>query len=135
MTEHMDGEGRGVLAPVDHGVGEDRAVGVQHEKKAFVVGVVIDRKEVGGGKYFPAGEIQEQDFQVGHLVNDPFDFCESQLSRKELPLVIGVGITMDAMEIAAIGDLHLRLDYPLTLPVASVESQAEVFVFDGPNGS
>src|SRR2546428_8378068 len=35
-----------------------------------------------------------------------FDFCESQLSGEKIPTVIGVGIAMDAMEVAAVGQLR-----------------------------
>ena len=56
------------------------------------------------------------------------------MSEEEVLTIVRIGITVEAMEVAAIGDLQLHLDDPITLPVAFVEPQAEVFVIDRLDG-
>ncbi len=107
----IDGEGWHLLQPFNGGLRKERAVGVELEQKPFAIGGLVDFEELGMHENIATGQIKPYNANLLHLIEQAMDFVERQLAREKFLAVVGIGVAMAAMEVAAIGQLELRLDH------------------------
>ena len=82
-----------------------------------------------------ASQIEPHDAQLLHLIEQAMDFDKGQFAREEFLAVVGIGVAMAAMEVAAIGQLELRLDHALARGGLLMDSLAEGSILNGGDGS
>ena len=95
-----------------------------------MIGILIDIEKTRMHKDFTPSEVQPDDTDLAHLVDESDDFFEAQFSWKEFFPVVGVCVTVDAMKVAPIGELELGLHHAVQSLRLFVEFEAEILVLN-----
>jgi len=128
VVTDLNGEGRTLLQVIHNGFAKHRPVGEKGDQKSLAFGMIVDQAEVLAHEDLSPCETHPQNTQLRQLVQGLEDLSSSALFLDEVRLVVTVRITVNAMEIAPIGQFHLGLDHLSLCACMGMNPQAEISV-------